>query len=264
VDTVEERVKRLVRRFFTTLLGSLIILIPFICYVVPFAFWVSRRRDIDPTYSWELFFVLLPPTVSLSFASSLIATAVGTATACLFILYGRPVRILISIFMTIPLLMGFLARNYSWLGLLSFFDFLPLMYSRIGIVLVMGSVFVPYAYFIVLPSLQPLTPESLEAALTMGVPSQRLFSSIVLPLARRGILLSIALTTVLGMGYFVTPRMIGGGNYDFLGNGILRLRDLGQIEGADLLALYMTLALLFVVVPVIILSVRQRRILIGR
>jgi putative spermidine/putrescine transport system permease protein len=155
--------------------------------------------------------------------------------------------------MMVPLLTGFVARNYSWVGLLTAIGshrtplspLGELLDSRAGIVTVMAVVFVPFVYFIVSEAASHLSPPLYEASRTLGATDARAFFVITLPLLLPATLLAFALSTILGLGYFVTPHLIGGGNFPFVANGVLSRLDLGDAQGAALLGLYL-LATVFI------------------
>jgi ABC-type spermidine/putrescine transport system permease subunit I len=102
----------------------------------------------------------------------------------------------------------------------------------------MSVVFTPFAYFIVSQRASRLLPEYFAAARTLGATDKRSFLAITMPLLLPGIGLAIGTAFILGIGYYITPQIIGGGNFPFTGNGVLRLlHELGDVSAASRLAL---------------------------
>ena len=244
---------------------SLCIAASLLCFA-PLLVWsfVLLRHPSSVSFSYVsgLYFSLARNTFVLSFVAALIAVIFGTAIACIATSQTRRFRDCITIGMTIPLLMGFIVRNYAWVGLLSQFSreyrygwisqiSNLLLYRVAGVILVMAIVFTPLCYFLVLHGLDSLSPVSLQAARTLGATDARIFFAVVLPSIRRSQGLAFLASSVLAIGYFITPQLIGGGNFQFIGNGILTvLNDLGQPANASLLAL-MLLGTVVVVVLVV-------------
>jgi ABC-type spermidine/putrescine transport system permease subunit I len=234
-------------------------------YVVPLIIWcISLARGSAGAHSpgvdvFALYWSLIGQTITLSVAAALAAVICGSATALVAVSGHGRTRELLTAAMTVPLLMGFIARNYAWVGLLSQFAgetrvlFLSslsraLLYKQLGIVVVMGTVFVPFCYFMVLQELTGLSPVPLQAARTMGASDATIFWRIILPSIRGSQRNAFMLSVVLGVGYFITPQLIGGGNFQFVGNGVLVLLDrFGLTVDASLLGL---LLFLTVMVPV--------------
>lgn len=258
---------------------SALILIVAVLYVLPVMAWAmslfstTQKGGVLPLTG--LLSALLPYTVQTSSLAAVLAVILGSAIALLHHFSPRLVQRVLQVVMTIPLIVGFLARNYSWIGLLSwsrdpsrFQKWIGLaespLYSKQGVLLVLATVFIPFAYFIVLQGLSSLRFEQFEAGRTLGVPDGRLFLVIALPVALRSIMLALGLTFVLAVGYFVTPRMIGGGQHEFIGNGVVRMLSLGETETASMLAAYLFLTAALPMVAILIFTIRRRAQIMGR
>ncbi len=180
----------------------------------------------------------------------------------------------ITALMIIPLIMGLLARNYSWIGLLTnqgSFGTLgrrilgdDFLFSSYAIILVMAVIFVPVAFFILIQATRSIRSEHIEAARTLGVPDWRILFVVVLPITYRAAILAAGFIFALSVGFFVTPSMIGGGNYDFIGNAVLLYVNLGDFQKASTLALAFLGLTILPVIGVTILSLRRRTLISGR
>jgi putative spermidine/putrescine transport system permease protein len=214
-----------------------------------------------------------------TFGVSLFVGLLSTVFAYPFAIAWRvssnfPRRLILTI-MAVPLLMGLLARNYSWIGLLSSQSrftsssigrFLNdnLLFSRAGVIAVMSTVVVPVAFFILLQAVRAVRQEQTDAASTLGVPHWRVIFSVIIPMTKREALLSTSYNFAVALGFFVTPRMIGGGKTDFLGNGILIFVEFGQFQKASALAVTFFLLALLPAIWIMWYALRQRQLTLGR
>lgn len=69
----------------------------------------------------------------------------------------------------------------------------------------------PYAVLVLLAGLGRLDPRLDEAAATLGAGRARTFWRVTLPLAAPAMAAAFALTLVLGLSAFITPKLMGGG-----------------------------------------------------
>ncbi|MGJ4941611.1 ABC transporter permease [Bradyrhizobium sp. HKCCYLS1011] len=89
---------------------------------------------------------------------------------------------------------------------------IPLMFNRLGVVIAMTHVLLP---FMVLPIFSVLIaiPKSLmPAAASLGAPPLRAFLHVLLPLSMRGVVSGGLLVFMAALGYYITPALIGGAN----------------------------------------------------
>lgn len=234
----------LFRRHFSVVGGTGPLLVTVLCYLVPLAVWGWSLRNEKPGEPvLPMYQSQIGDTAVISMESAALAATMGAAVACLARFSSRRTANILTFAMMVPLLTGFVARNYSWVGLLTYVGTWPpplsqiggLLDSRGGVIVVMGVVFVPFAYFIVSQASTHLSPQLYEASRTLGASDTRAFFVLTLPLLLPAVILAFALSSILGFGYFVTPQLIGGGNFPFLGNGVLSRLDLGDRPGAALL-----------------------------
>lgn len=229
-----------------------------VLYILPLATWLLKLpANASQVHVSRIYLAQIGTTMAMSFASALGAAVMGSSVACLAAFSSPRKAKTLAFFMTLPLLVGFVARNYSWTGLLSHFHGGPfgfigrLQDSGAGVVLVMSIVFTPFAYFIVSQRALRLQPEYFAVARTLGATDERAFLVITLPLLLPGFGLAVGTAFILGIGYFVTPQLIGGGNFPFIGNGVIRLlNDVGNVAAASRLALALLLTVLSLVVCV--------------
>ncbi|MCB8823509.1 ABC transporter permease [Microvirga rosea] len=117
------------------------------------------------------------------------------------------------------------------------------LYSLEGIIIVLGLHNAPLVFLAVRASLRALPSDLVEAARSEGASPLRAFLSIVLPLARSGLISGAALAFVSAAGNFAVPAMLGiPGRVPTLITLIYqRLSDYGQEAFADVALLSLSL-----------------------
>lgn len=256
-----------------TLLPALLVAVLLAAPLISWALTTLQRDPVIPPH--QVFWSVFPRTVGLSAFAAGAAVMAGASVACLYVFSSPTLRRCLTFLMTVPLLVGYLARNYSWLGLLSSLSgdqSIPplrelgdaLLYNSAGVVVVTATVFIPFAFFLTLQGFTGVKTEMFAAAQTLGCSNWKTLRSVLLPLVSRHIAIACGLCFVLALGYFVTPRMIGGGNQDFIGNEVLRvLAKPGDVGTASWIALDF---LLLSAVPIGVLvwySYRRRTSIVG-
>jgi putative spermidine/putrescine transport system permease protein len=121
----------------------------------------------------------------------------------------------------------------------------------------MSYVFAPWAFFLMRLSLVSVTGLQVEAATSLGASPWNVIWRVFCPAVWRGGLVAFLLIYCTSLGYFITPRMLGGNTRDLAGNVIIRFLELGDFETASKIAL----ALLFSAIPFALLFLwwNQRR-----
>ncbi|MDB5461139.1 MAG: Spermidine/putrescine transport system permease protein potB [Caulobacteraceae bacterium] len=123
-----------------------------------------------------------------------------------------------------PLLVGIVVRSYGWTiilgnnGILNRLaratgithSILPLMYNRLGIVVALIHVFLPFMIMPILGGLQNMDPALEQAGRSLGAAPGTVFRRIVLPLAMPGIQSGCVMVFVLSISAYVTPVLLGG------------------------------------------------------
>jgi putative spermidine/putrescine transport system permease protein len=132
-------------------------------------------------------------------------------------------RVLV-IFVLLPLWTSILVRTYAWMvllqanGVLNKFlmslrvidEPLRLMYNETGVVIGMAQVLLPFAILPLYASLRNIDPRLPRAAQIMGAGPWRRFYSLTLPLSVPGVATAALLVFVQGIGFFITPALLGG------------------------------------------------------
>lgn len=87
---------------------------------------------------------------------------------------------------------------------------LPLLFNRAGVIIGMTHWLLPFAVFPILSSLIAQDRTIHAAAEVMGARPMRIFWNITFPLSLPGVIGAMFITSVIAMGSFVTPALLGG------------------------------------------------------
>lgn len=173
---------------------------------------LGNRRVVEATVN----------TISISVASTLLATVTGTAAAMLVTLTDMRARTLWVFGFVLPLMIPPQVTALAWVQ--AFSPASPILgplglalppgtrhplYSMGGIVFLLGLYNAPLVFLSVRASLQRVPSSLVEAAQAQGARGFALTRDIVLPLARGGIFAGAALAFVSSIGNFGIQAMLG-------------------------------------------------------
>jgi spermidine/putrescine transport system permease protein len=108
------------------------------------------------------------------------------------------------------------------IGPLPAFEPLPLLYNNAAVVIGIVYVYLPFMVLPLYATLERLDRSYLEASLDLGATQARTFFSIVVPLARPGIVSGIILVFIPALGTFLISDLLGGPDSQLIGNVIER------------------------------------------
>jgi spermidine/putrescine transport system permease protein len=224
-----------------------------------------------PAFTFEQFLNL--PARATAFANTLMLAPVG-AMLCLVVAY--PVayylalraeprhRLLLVSLIVVPFWTSLLVRTYAWMyilgsrGLPNLLDMIGLpdirMLNTPGAVLV-GIVY-GYLPLMIMPiyvSLEKLDRRLLDASADLGARPLSTFLGVTLPLSMPGVMTGTALVTILLLGEYLIPQLLGGGKVFFIGNALvdLFLQSRNWPFGS-------AIAVTLVVVVVVVLAIAMR------
>ncbi len=180
---------------------------------------------------------------SAAFVNTLILAPIGAA-ACLLVAY--PVayylavkaspqrRLLLVSLVVVPFWTSLLVRTYAWMYLLGARGIPHLLeyagIENIRLINTPGAVLLGIVYgylpLMIMPiyvSLEKLDRRLLEASADLGAKPISTFFSITLPLSLPGVMTGVALVTILLLGEYLIPQLLGGGKVFFIGNALVDL-----------------------------------------
>lgn len=162
-------------------------------------------------HSVMLAFVSMVVTVILAFPAAYIISRLSRQMSSLMmILILMPfwVSIIIRLFAFTTILgqQGIINSGAALLGLGPF----PLLYNTFATIVGMVAYLLPYLILILVSAMMAIDTSLLTAARTMGASEQRVFFDIYFPQVRPALLGGSVLVFVLGLGFFLTPAILGG------------------------------------------------------
>ncbi len=183
------------------------------------------------------------PARGAAFLNTLVLAPVGAA-ACLALAYPAAWflalrvperhRLLLVSMMIVPFWTSMLVRTYAWMYLLGARG-IPHLFELIGIenlrlintpgAVLLGIVY-GYLPLMIMPiyvSLEKLDRRLLEASADLGARPVATFLSVTLPLSMPGVMTGVALVSILLLGEYLVPQMLGGGKVYFIGNALVDL-----------------------------------------
>ncbi len=172
----------------------------------------------------DLYLRVLRTTFTIALQVTLICLVLGYPLAYfLATLRPRTARLLM-ILVLIPFWTSILVRTYAWMVLLQrqgvvnewllslglIDEPLRMMYNRIGVLVGMSHVLLP---FMVLPTyavMRGIDRTLLRAAANLGASPFQAFLRVFFPLSLPGLAAGCLLVFILALGFFITPALMGG------------------------------------------------------
>jgi spermidine/putrescine transport system permease protein len=247
------------------------LVLPFIAMLV-FAF--GRRAPEGgylPAFTFEQFLNL--PARATAFANTLLLAPAG-ALLCLLVAYPFAYylalradprhRLLLVSLIVVPFWTSLLVRTYAWMYILGSRG-LPNLLGMVGLPDIRmlnspGAVLVGIVYgylpLMIMPiyvSLEKLDRRLLDASADLGARPISTFFGVTLPLSMPGVMTGMALVTILLLGEYLIPQLLGGGKVFFIGNALvdLFLQSRNWPFGS-------AIAVTLVVVVVVVLAIAMR------
>lgn len=137
----------------------------------------------------------------------------------------RGLRFTLVVFcIVVPYFTSIIVRTYSWMVLLGRAGLinqslhalglidapLPLLYNKVGIVIGMTYVLLPYMVLTLFAAMKSIDRNLLLAARGMGASGPMTFRRVYLPLSLHGVISGALIVFILSIGFFITPALMGG------------------------------------------------------
>lgn len=143
-----------------------------------------------------------------------------------YVLVGLPGRMqrLLLIVVVLPFFVSLIVRTYAWMVLLGrtglvnetlqalsvVAEPLPLMYSTTGALIGMTYALLPFMVLTAYSVMRGIDGGLVRAAHSLGSSRWQAFRRIFLPLSMPGIAGGMILVFIMSLGFFITPRLMGG------------------------------------------------------
>jgi ABC-type spermidine/putrescine transport system permease subunit I len=124
----------------------------------------------------------------------------------------------------LPYFTSIIVRTFSWMVLLGEHGLvnntlmasglihapLPLMYNRLGVLIGMSYVLLPYMVLTLYAAMRAIDPSLLRASASLGASGFYTFWRVYFPLSLHGVLSGALIVYILSIGFFITPALMGG------------------------------------------------------
>jgi putative spermidine/putrescine transport system permease protein len=240
------------------------------------------RSVSEPSWGFQNFKVLarqpvyvhaLANTVVISGSVTLICLICGYPLAYSIAQASGRLRRLLIFAVLIPFWSSILVRTFAWMVLLqqrgiinkTLMDLrltdapITMVHNRIGVLVGMVHILLPFMVLPLYAVMVRINPTYSQAAASLGASPARNFYRIYLPLSRPGVVNGVVLVFVMGLGYFITPALLGGPGDTMIAQLIeQQVSDFGEWGVAGALAVVLlfgvgvTFALLFRTGPAVV------------
>jgi putative spermidine/putrescine transport system permease protein len=89
---------------------------------------------------------------------------------------------------------------------------ITLIYNRVGVVIAMTHVLLPFMILPLYSVLKGIPPHYMRAASSLGAPPVVAFLRVYFPMATPGVVAGALMVFILALGYYITPALVGGGS----------------------------------------------------
>ncbi len=155
---------------------------------------------------------------------TLICVLIGYPYAILLASSSGWVKNVLFMAVLLPLWTSLLVRTAAWFillqdqglindalqGLVIINEPLHLIFNRVGVVISMTHVLLPFMVLPIYSVLKTIPGNLMPAASSLGAAPWKAFLKVLLPLSFRGILSGMLLVFMTSIGYYITPALIGG------------------------------------------------------
>ncbi|HWK63685.1 MAG TPA: ABC transporter permease [Rhizobiaceae bacterium] len=161
-------------------------------------------------------------TVILCFQVTLATLVLAYPVAYLLSVAGSGLKALMMALIFVPFFTSILVRTYAWMVILGPTGLLaqalawvglpavPLLYNRTGVLIGMSYALLPYMILTLYSVMRGIDRRLLQAAANLGASHWQTFRHVFLPLSLPGVTGGGLLVFILALGYFITPRLLGG------------------------------------------------------
>ncbi|MEM9239508.1 MAG: ABC transporter permease [Pseudomonadota bacterium] len=164
--------------------------------------------------------------------SATIAVVIGYAAAFAIASMPRRHQPILLFFAVLPFWSNYLVRTYAWIVLLNreglitgiarelgYEGEMPkLLYTEGAVVAGLVYNYLPFVILACYAPLSRLNPEVSEASRDLGASGWTTFRRVILPMTAPGVATGFVFVFVLSIGNFVTPALLGGGQFQMIGN----------------------------------------------
>ena len=177
---------------------------------------------------------VLLTSFQISITVAAICLVIAYPTALFIVSRRKQTSNLLMVLVIVPFFTSMLVRNYAWIFLLGsrgvvnstlmslgIIDApLSLMFNRLGVVVGMTHVLVPYLILILVAALRGIDERLVRAGASLGSGPFCNFRRVVFPLSQAAAGGGFVLVFVISLAFFVTPAMLGSPRDSMIANAI--------------------------------------------
>ncbi|MEJ1161942.1 ABC transporter permease [Prosthecomicrobium sp. N25] len=172
----------------------------------------------------RIYRTILQRTFSVAGLVTLLTLLIGYPYAYLMTRAGRRVAALMTVFVLLPFWTSLLVRTAAWIVLLQDQGILNnimlalgivdqplrLIFNRVGVVVAMTHVLLPFMVLPLAAVMRGIRPETVRAARSLGATPATAFRRIYFPQTLPGVAAGALLVFISAIGYYITPALVGG------------------------------------------------------
>ncbi len=204
-------------------------------------------------------------TVRLVTITTLVSLVLGYLVAFAMAHLGETQRMLLTLFVLVPFWLSVLARALAWLILLRHNGLvnealtgaglidrpLQLVRNELGVIIGMVHFLIPYAVFPLFAAMMTVDRRLVMAARSVGAVPWRAFIDVYVPVTLPAIFGAGVLVFIFGLGFFVTPAILGGGRVvmlsEYISVSVLQTLRWAQAGALSMVLLVSVIALVWLV-----------------
>ncbi len=163
-------------------------------------------------------------TNGIALGVTLLVLAIGYPTAYALARARGVAFTLVLVCIVLPYFTSVIVRTYAWmvllgrnglinqvlLGLGLVGEPVQLLYNRLGVVIGMTYVLLPYMVLTLYAAMKAVDHRLIQAAEGMGARPLAVFWRVFLPLTLHGVVAGALIVFILAIGFFITPALMGG------------------------------------------------------
>lgn len=181
-------------------------------------------ENYERVFSSSLYIRVIFQTFQISAIVTVICLVLGYCYAYALASAGRVLSVILLLALLLPFWVSLLVRTFSWIILLQDTGVInttllklgvisaPLQLARnkVGVIIGMTHIMLPYATLPIYATLRKMEPNLMDAAFSCGASKFRAFRRVYFPLSLPGVVAAMLLTFTLALGFYVTPALLGG------------------------------------------------------
>jgi spermidine/putrescine transport system permease protein len=174
----------------------------------------------------SLYLNIFARTLIMAAIGSLLTIAVGYPVAYWMARYLSTYKLLALLILVVPFWTSFLIRTYALKiildphGYLAKYAGIDILFTKYAVAVGLVYNYLPLFVLPVFASLERMDWSLVEAATDLGAKPLAAFRDITLRLTLPGVITGALLVFIPMCGEYIIPNILGGGNYEFVGNAI--------------------------------------------